>query len=210
MSDRKPYRDTPQPGAFASPHPISRRQLLQLATWGGMNWLVGCVPQTQVCREPDLIWGRLGISAGRFQKARAIAISPADELYIVDKMGRIQVFDLDGNYRRGWSTPAIAQGKPTGLGWSTDGLLMVADTHYFRVLFYHPDGQLDSQRTLGGQYGDAPGQFHFVTDVVQDQRGHYLVGQYGQIDRIQEFSPEARCCESGVPKVNCSTVLATS
>ena len=174
-----------------------RRCFLKQLTTSGLAALsgcalMGCVPQSSTSGLPDLVWGRLGISEGRFQKARAVAISPQDELYIVDKMGRIQVFDLDGNYRRGWNTPAIAQGKPTGLGWSNDGLLMVADTHYFRVLFYTPDGQLDASRTIGGQMGEAPGQFYFVTDVVQDQRGHIIVGQYGQIDRIQEFDPQGR------------------
>ncbi|MBX3421595.1 MAG: hypothetical protein KF752_08575 [Pirellulaceae bacterium] len=164
----------------------SRRHFLG---WMASAGLAGCVPQSVAPHEPDLVWGRLGISAGRFQKARAITLSAAGELYIVDKLGRIQVFDLDGIYRREWNTPQIAQGKPTGLGWSHNNHLMVADTHYFRVLFYSPEGELNQSRTIGGQNGNAPGQFQFVTDVVQDLRGHILVGQYGLVDRIQEFDP---------------------
>lgn len=121
-----------------------------------------------------------------------MVIDPQDNLYIVDMTGRIQVFDIDGNYLHGWRTPIIKQGKPTGLGWGNDGGLIVADTHYFRVLFYSPNGELDESRTIGGEHGDAAGQFHFVTDVVQDRRGHYLIGQYGQVDRIQEFTPDGR------------------
>lgn len=177
----------------------SRRQFVQTACWigGGLGLAAGalstgCVPQTGVHRTPDLVWGRLGLSDGRFSKPRAMVISPRDELYIVDKTGRIQVFDTDGNFLRGWRTPEIKQGKPTGLGWSRDDLLLVADTHYFRVLFYRPDGELVEQRGIGGEHGDGPGQFHFVTDVVQDARGHYFVGQYGQIDQIQEFDSECR------------------
>lgn len=168
---------------------FDRRTLLKWSALGGSTLVTGCVPQSPSTTAPDLVWGKLGISEGRFQKARALVISPEQEMYIVDKMGRIQVFDLDGNYRRGWSTPAIAQGKPTGLSWSNDGMLIVADTHYFRTLFYTPDGVLDWSRTIGGEFGDAPGQFSFVTDVVQDARGHYLIGQYGQTDRIQEYDP---------------------
>jgi sugar lactone lactonase YvrE len=180
------------------PRPVTvrdgRRLFIQRLCVGSLAGAIlpGCVPQSTTTGLPDLVWGRMGISEGRFQKARAVAISPEDELYIVDKMGRIQVFDLNGNYLRGWNTPAIAQGKPTGLGWSNDGLLMVADTHYFRILFYSPQGELKTSRTIGGQMGDAPGEFHFVTDVAQDQRGHYLVGQYGQIDRIQEFDSQGQ------------------
>jgi sugar lactone lactonase YvrE len=125
-------------------------------------------------------------------KPRAMAIDRYDQLYIVDMTGRIQVFDGDGKYQRGWRTPIITQGKPTGLGFGGDGSLLVADTHYFRVLVYTPEGDLQPERTVGGENGDAPGQFHFVTDVVQDQRNHLLIGQYGQIDRIQEFTPDGQ------------------
>jgi sugar lactone lactonase YvrE len=151
---------------------------------------LGCVPPSAASRMPDLVWGRRGLSDGRLMKPRAMAIDAADQLYIVDMTGRIQVFDVDGNYLRGWRTPEIKQGKPTGLGFAQDGTLLVADTHYFRVLFYTKSGELDEERTIGGQFGDEPGQFHFVTDVAQDRRGHFFVGQYGQIDRIQEFDPQ--------------------
>lgn len=164
----------------------------------------GCIGSGDAETLPDMMWGRFGHSEGRFSKPRAMIMSPNDELYIVDKAARIQVFDpnsaevknhrgdklSEGKYLRGWQTPMWKQGKPTGLGWSNDGNLMVADTHYFRVLFYSPQGELDESRTIGGEFGDAPGQFHFVTDVVQDKRGHFYVGQYGQIDQIQEFDPE--------------------
>lgn len=152
--------------------------------------LSGCVPQSEIGRQPDLVWGRRGLSDGRVLKPRAMVVSPADELYIVDMTGRIQVFSTEGEYLRGWRTPMIKQGKPTGLGWGIDGTLLVADTHYFRVLFYAADGTQDESRAIGGEHGDEPGQFHFVTDVVQDARGHYFVGQYGQVDQIQEFDPE--------------------
>ena len=139
---------------------------------------------------PDLVWGRRGLSEGRLMKPRALTVSPTDEIYIVDLTGRIQVFDREGNYLRGWRTPEIKQGKPTGLGWSRDNRLIVADTHYFRVLFYTPEGQLEEARTIGGEHGDEPGQFHFVTDALEAANGHFFVGQYGQIDRIQEFYPD--------------------
>ncbi len=153
---------------------------------------LGCVPQSSGQLQPDLIWGRRGFSEGRLLKPRAMAIDQQDQLFIVDMLGRIQVFDTDGNYLRGWRTPIITQGKPTGLGFAKDGTLLVADTHYFRVLFYSPEGELDTTRTIGGEHGDSPGQFHFVTDVAQAPNGHIFIGQYGQIDRIQEFDEAGR------------------
>ncbi len=154
--------------------------------------LPGCVPQSGVGALPDLVWGRRGLSDGRLMKPRAMVIGPQDLLYVVDMTGRIQVFDRDGNYLRGWRTPLIKQGRPTGLGFARDGTLLVADTHYFRVLFYSPTGELDESRSIGGEHGDDPGQFHFVTDVAEDNRGHFFIGQYGQVDRIQEFDPAGK------------------
>jgi sugar lactone lactonase YvrE len=121
-----------------------------------------------------------------------MAIDAADELYIVDKTGRIQVFDREGHYLRGWQTPEFANGKPTGLSFDRSGLLMVADTHYYRILFYRPDGTLLPERTLGGQLGQRPGEFGLVTAVAQDSQGCYYVAEYGEYDRIQKFSPEGQ------------------
>lgn len=152
----------------------------------------GCVPRSHTPFQPDLVWGRRGFSEGRLLKPRAMAIDQLDQLYIVDMMGRIQVFDIDGNYLRGWRTPIITQGKPTGLAFANDGSLLVADTHYFRMLVYSPTGELDESRTIGGENGDEPGQFHFVTDVAQAANGNLFLAQYGQIDRIQEFEPDGQ------------------
>jgi sugar lactone lactonase YvrE len=112
-----------------------------------------------------------------------------DEIYIVDMTSRIQVFDRDGHYLRGWRTPECQNGKPVGLSFSQDGLLIVCDTHYFRVLFYTPQGELVEERTIGGSNGRGPGEFGFITDAAQDSRGNYYVGEYGDYDRIQKFSP---------------------
>ena len=69
---------------------------------------------------------------------------------------------------------------------------MVADTHYFRVLFYTPEGRLLEDQTIGGKYGFAPGEFTLVTDYAQDSQGNYYVSEYGEYDRIQKFSPQRK------------------
>jgi DNA-binding beta-propeller fold protein YncE len=55
---------------------------------------------------------------------------------------------------------------------------------------YSPQGQLLTERTIGGTPGHEPGQFGFVTDAVRDSQGNYYVAEYGEYDRIQKFSPE--------------------
>jgi DNA-binding beta-propeller fold protein YncE len=136
----------------------------------------------------EAIWGRRGISKGRLQKPRAMAIDKDDNLYIVDMTARIQVFDREGNYLRGWRTPISENGRPTGMTMDNDGNLLVADTHYFRMLVYTPEGELLNDRILGGTLGQAPGEFGLVTDAIQDSQGNYYISEYGEYDRIQKFT----------------------
>jgi DNA-binding beta-propeller fold protein YncE len=134
------------------------------------------------------VWGWHGISDGRLQKPRAMAIDGQDQIYIVDYTARIQVFKTDGTFLRGWSTPIHTAGRPTGISIGNDGNVLVADTHYFRVLVYSPEGKL--LRTVGGTHGEKPGEFGFVTDIAQDSQNNYYISEYGEFDRIQKFSPD--------------------
>ena len=136
------------------------------------------------------IWGRRGLSDGRLQKPRAIAIDGKDRLYLVDMTARIQAFDTEGNFLCSWQTPDHKFGRPTGLSVDRHGNVIVLDTHYYRVLFYSPEGQL--LETLGGTNGHNPGEFGWVTDAVEDSKGNLYVAEYGEYDRIQKFSPERK------------------
>lgn len=137
------------------------------------------------------MWGRRGLSPGGLLKPRAIALIN-DELFIADMTGRIQVYTLDGEYLRGWTTPESYNGKSSGLAVANDGNLMVADTHYFRMLVYTPAGKLLEDRTIGGINGHGPGEFNFVTDCLQDKEGNYYISEYGEYDRIQKFTPAGK------------------
>jgi sugar lactone lactonase YvrE len=159
--------------------------------WLTVALLTGCLAEGP-SKSPEHVWGRRGISDGRLQKPRAMAIDRQDQLFIVDMTGRIQVFTCDGEFLRGWRTPEIAFGKPSGLSFDRSGNLLVADTHYHRVLCYTPEGELLEDRTIGGTAGHGPGEFNFVTDAVQDSRGNFYVAEYGEYDRIQQFTPDGQ------------------
>ena len=167
--------------------PIRTRIVLVSAAFA---LLMGCTPNFSPPSKPDLVWGRRGLSEGRLQKPRAMAIDDQDQLYIVDFTGRIQVYDTDGQYLRGWRTPASENGKPTGLSIDNNGNLLVADTHYYRILVYSPMGELLEEQGMGGTCSFEPGEFTLVTDAVQDSQGNYYVSEYGEYDRIQKFSPD--------------------
>lgn len=148
----------------------------------------GCIGALGETGSFEIVWGRRGISDGRFQKPRAITADGEGRIYVVDMTARVQVFTPEGEFLRGWSTPTHEMGRPTGLGVDRRGRLLVADTHYHRVLVYSPEGEL--VQILGGTAGTGPGEFGLVTDAVQDSQGNYYVSEYGEYDRIQKFDPD--------------------
>jgi sugar lactone lactonase YvrE len=152
--------------------------------------LTGCLDSSGRSARPELIWGVQGIDKGELQKPRAIAIDAKDQIYLVDMTARIQVYDIDGNYLRGWRTPASINGRPTGLTIAKSGRLLVPDTHYYQVLTYEPDGTPVDEAKLGGVMGTGPGEFCWVTDVAEDSQGNLYVSEYGDADRVQKFSPQ--------------------
>jgi DNA-binding beta-propeller fold protein YncE len=117
-----------------------------------------------------------------------MAIDGQDRIYVVDMTARIQAFDREGRFLRAWQTPDHQFGKPTGLSVASDGRVLVADTHYNRVLVYSPIGKW--LQTIGGTRGEKPGQFDLVRDAVQDSQGNFYVAESGEYDRIQKFSPD--------------------
>jgi DNA-binding beta-propeller fold protein YncE len=131
--------------------------------------------------------GGPGSEDGRFATPRASAWDPRGFLYVVDKTARIQKFDGEGKLLRVWSTPACEKGRPTGLTVDPGGDLLVADTHYHRVLRYTSEGVL--VREFGTE-GSGPGQFLYPTSIAIGPDGSLYVSEYGGSDRIQVFTPE--------------------
>jgi DNA-binding beta-propeller fold protein YncE len=140
---------------------------------------------------PDLVWGLHGIKAGHLHKPRVAAFDRQDHLYLADLTDRIQVFDREGHFLRGWRTPEFNVDGPSGLTVDRLGRLLVADTHFYRVLIYNDKGELLFQLGDGVQ-GTTPGRFGYPTDVVIDRAGNFYVAEYGENDRIQVFSPAGK------------------
>jgi len=166
---------------------------------GGILWLglpglflvaqAGC--DLPVRSAPELVWGVHGVKPGHLHKPRVAAFDAQDHLFLADLTDRIQVFDRDGAYLRGWRTPQFNVDGPSGLTIDRFGRLLVADTHFYRVLVYSAAGELILQIGDGVQ-GTTPGRFGYPTDVVVDRAGNFYVAEYGENDRIQVFSPEGK------------------
>jgi DNA-binding beta-propeller fold protein YncE len=109
------------------------------------------------------------------------------ELFVLDNVGRVLVYDEQGKLLRHWWMPEYSVGKPEKLCLFRDGRLAVADTHYSRVVFFDREGN-----ELGrlGSYGRGSGQFIYPVAIAEDDAGYYYVCEYGQNDRIQKFTRE--------------------
>ncbi len=170
--------------------------LQALATAPLAALLPGCGDRVNTMGGLEMVWGRRGVSNGRFQKPRAMAIDDQDRIYVVDMTARIQVFDAKGKFLYGWQTPEKENGKPTGLSIGSDGNVLVADTHYYRVLVCAPGKEVPPERrvlrTIGGTFGREQGQFDLVRDAVQDRQGHVYVSESGECDRIQKFTSDGK------------------
>ena len=145
-----PYVPSPQPspggrgGQGGRVHPTARRAGV------GSDDRRRLHPQNSELGRLDKIFGRHGISDGRFQKPRAMTIdAPRPPLHLRYDRGSRSSTRTETSSASGKRRPR--GGRPTGLSIGIDGNLLVADTHYYRVLIYSPQGKL--LRIMGGRRG---------------------------------------------------------
>jgi len=120
---------------------------------------------------------------------RALAVGNEDILAVVDRAGRIQAFDREGQFIREMRMPESAAGTPEGMCYLSDGMLAVADTHYHRVVFFAEDG---SPTRMFGKEGTGPGEFIYPVGLALDDEDNLYVCEYGSNDRVQKFAPDGR------------------
>ncbi len=131
--------------------------------------------------RPDLVWGNRGVQDGEFVRPRAAVIDRADRLWVVDFTARVQAFDLDGKHLGvTFRTPDFRNGRPSGLGLTRDGELIVCDSHYHCVRIYDPNGT--ELRVIGDL-----GRLGYVSDAVQDADGFFYLSEFGENDRITKL-----------------------
>lgn len=118
---------------------------------------------------------------------RSVTVAPDQTVYALDDGGRILVYSPDGTFLRKWFMPEYSVGRPEGICVLKDQRIAVCDTHYHRLVFFHPDG---SEAGRFGERGEGPGQFEFPVAVVQDDDQFLYVAEYGGNDRVQKFHPD--------------------
>ena len=144
--------------------------------------------------DPEFIIGDVRVwkvpAAEQFVPApRGLYSDEHDTVFVLDDAGRVLVYDATGQLLKQWDMPESRIGKPEGIWKLQDGRVAVADTHYHRVVVFHPDGTVDR---MFGTEGRGPGQFVFPVAIAQDTEGNLYVGEYGDHQRIQKFDLEGR------------------
>ena len=150
--------------------------------------LTGCAPAPAPPGQFALVIGSHGYVSAKFHRPRGIAFdAPENSLFVVDWSGRIQKFSPDGAFRASWRMPKVEKGKPEDLCISGRRTLLVADTHYSRIIEFSLNGRL--LKTFGS-YGREPGRFIYPVGICCDPEGNIYVSEYGENDRIQKFTPD--------------------
>jgi iron(III) transport system ATP-binding protein len=118
---------------------------------------------------------------------RSVAFAPNGDCIILDRVGRVMVFDSRRTLLRKWAMPDTASGKPEGVVALGDGRIVVCDTHYHRLVYFDSRGN-----TLAkvGRMGTGPGEFIYPVGIAKDAQENLYVCEYGSNDRIQKFTRE--------------------
>lgn len=153
--------------------------------------LAGCMPaaggpQIEVASERRFALPPSGV---KLPQPRNVAVGLNGEMVVLDNAGRVLVYGEAGELLRQWDMPESTVGNPEGNCVLPDGRVVVADTHYHRVVTFDQAGKV-----LGmfGELGNGAGQFVYPVAVTTDPSGNLYVAEYGGNDRIQKFGPDGK------------------
>lgn len=146
---------------------------------------VGCAePATDTLSVSNFTTWKVPADGRRIPAPRALYADKDDLVYALDDAGRVLIYSSEGEILNTWHMPDHDVGRPEGIVKLLDGRIAVADTHYHRVVFFHPDGTVES---MFGTQGIEAGQFVYPVAIAQDPSGFLYVGEYGDRQRIQKF-----------------------
>ena len=133
-------------------------------------------------------WGGKGHAPGQFDDPTGIAVA-GEEVFVADSRNdRIQVFDLQGRFKRqfGSAGAALGQlGRPMNLA-VRDGRLYVAEYVNDRIQVFGLDG---TPRAIIGGPGSGPGQFNAPGGVALAPNGDLIVADFYN-QRVQQLKPD--------------------
>jgi sugar lactone lactonase YvrE len=174
---------------------IKRRTVLKLAgsIVAGLVALalIGWTAFVPSAKEPSYefveTWGERGSGPGQFNDPTGIAVAN-DEVFVADaRNGRIQVFGLDGHFKRQFGRPGEAPGelgRPMNLTvWNNE--LYVPEYFNDRIQVFGLDG---TPKRVIGKPGNGPGEFSAPGGVAATANGDLLVADFYN-HRVQLLKP---------------------
>lgn len=129
--------------------------------------------------------GHAGRGDGALYQPRGIEALPDGGCLVIDRSGRVQRFDVNCAFAASWWLPEWAEGQPTDLCLTPWGTVLIADTHYARVLEYDLSGR--EVRRLG-----VDAELGLVRGVTVGLDGTIFVADYGALDRVHRFGRDGR------------------
>jgi sugar lactone lactonase YvrE len=123
----------------------------------------------------------------RIPAPRSVTSGLNGETVVLDTAGRVLVFGSAGNVIREWAMPESSVGRPEGVCVLADGRIVVCDTHYHRLVYFSPEGEV---LKIIGREGRGAGEFIYPVGIVTDDAENLYVCEYGSNDRIQKFTRE--------------------
>lgn len=152
--------------------------------------ICSCAPnqQQQLAVKNISIWNMPAYNK-RVPAPRTLIVDKNDNLIVLDNAGRLIRFNPDGKVMKIWSMPDVELGHPEGVCQLADGRLVVADTHYNRIVVFKKDGRVDN---IWGQKGTEEGMFSNPVGVCTDPDGNLYTCEYGDCDRIQKFTVDGK------------------
>lgn len=163
-----------------------RACVLLLMLWWGLT-MPGCneAPAGPVFPVSEFVPISFPAEGAKLPAPRGLTFGPEGDLYALDDVGRVLVYDQNAKLIRKWWMPEYKVGRPEGVCVMHDGRLVVADTHYNRCVYFDLAGNV-----LGmfGTFGQEAGQFIYPIAITQDSAGFLYVAENGGNDRIQKFT----------------------
>ena len=151
-----------------------------------------CTQYEQTPLENTSVIGSAGLSNGHFITPRAMD-SNDDVIVVIDKSGKLQIFNHAGEFISAIELELSGTGYPTGLSLDETGNIWIADTHQNRVLVVSQEGE---EILSFGEYGTGEGQFLYPTDIAFGKQDEVYVSEYGGNDRISVFDTEGNYIRS--------------
>lgn len=167
---------------------LGRNAVIVLAIIIVSGWVAFVPSEKEAPYEFVAAWGGKGSATGQFNDPTGIAVA-GDEVFVSDsRNGRVQVFDLDGRFKRQFGTPGRAPGqlgRPMNLTIHGDELY-VAEYFNDRIQVFTLAGQ---PKRVVGKSGSGPGEFNAPGGVGVAPNGDLWVADFYN-QRIQQLKAD--------------------